>query len=312
MVAHAINVGMTGGVIACIRVRNVNRAGRAPASVLERRTGPPAGATPRVGRVCTVAGRITARTAGRRQIRIAESAGSERESVLVADRLCRHPLEFLVAIQEAHTLRHPGGRGLALEVVAEPLVDAAVVVDLVRLLRQPVVLALVDQQDHLLPRPARGVVEDDALVPVHGAILVAERHEHGGVQGLDVVDGGVGLVAHQVLPRRDLHAALADLEDARVGATDVPVDGQVHAGELRERRARHGRGEDIGLRGHERGLVPAPRVPDEADPVLVDVAHCDDLLDGRNDRIGRGQPRIPVAVYVAFSDYVLLEARSDR
>src|SRR5690606_15260282 len=56
-----------------------------------------------------------------------------------------HPVLLL---QPPHPLLDPLRRRLTLQVVPEPLQDARLVVPLVRLLRQPVVLALVDEHHH--------------------------------------------------------------------------------------------------------------------------------------------------------------------
>ena len=60
--------------------------------------------------------------------------------------------------------------------MVEPRIDAAVVVDLIGLLRHGVVFALIDQHDAGLAGPPRGIVKLDVLVPVGCAIVVAHFH----------------------------------------------------------------------------------------------------------------------------------------
>src|SRR5690606_26584403 len=103
-----------------------------------------------------------------------------------ADRSLLQPLEFLLPVEVLDALGDPGRRVVALEVVPEPLEDAAVVVELVRALGEGVVLAFVDEEDHLLAGAAGGVVELDPLVPVDRAVLVAERDEERRVHALEV------------------------------------------------------------------------------------------------------------------------------
>ena len=110
------------------------------------------------------------------------------------------------------------------------------------------------------------------------------------------MDGRVVEIGVPVLPPRHLHASLADLEDARVGAPAVPVERQVHAHEVGEGRARHGAREQVVL-GHEEGrLVAAPRVPDKPDPLRVHQPGLQHCSHRRSERLHVGLSRPAVAV----------------
>src|SRR5947207_9626347 len=89
-------------------------------------------------------------------------------------------LECRFALRPRQPVGHPLRRGLPLEPVTEPLIDAPVIVDLVLLLSQPVILARIhDHHDVLEPGATRVVVELDALVPIDGAVRVAGLEHHG-------------------------------------------------------------------------------------------------------------------------------------
>ena len=158
------------------------------------------------------------------------------------------------------------------------------------------VLPVVDEERELLVGPTGGVVELDALVELHRAVVGAEGHEERRVERFDVVEGRVRHVGVHVFPRRHAHPALADLEDASVGAAASPVDGVVHRHHVGERRARHRRRKDVGLRDGKRGLVSAPGVTYEPDPRRVHRGRFGGSLHARHDGVDRRVARIPRAV----------------
>src|SRR4051812_48588401 len=103
-----------------------------------------------------------------------------------AFRSLRRAVEYRLPLRPRHPLRHPRRRRLTLEPVAEPLVDAAVIVDLVLLLSEPMIFTRVHQQHEVITAgSAREVVELDALMPIDRAVRVAEFHQH---RCLELVD----------------------------------------------------------------------------------------------------------------------------
>src|SRR5215469_17756589 len=74
----------------------------------------------------------------------------------------------LPLVQELHAFSDPRRGRLALQVVPEPLHDPVVIIDLVRLLTEPVILPAVHEQHDVLLRATRLVVQLDALMPEHG------------------------------------------------------------------------------------------------------------------------------------------------
>src|SRR5690606_27773943 len=99
------------------------------------------------------------------------------------------PAETLRALRPALALHDPPRGRRALQVVVEPLEDAPVVVPLLRLVREPVVGARVHEEHHLLPGPARVVVELQPLPEVDDAVGVAVHDEHGRLEIGDAVCG---------------------------------------------------------------------------------------------------------------------------
>src|ERR1700735_4130926 len=82
-------------------------------------------------------------------------------------------LRLSLMLQIALAFGDPRRARLVLQVMPEPLKDAPLIIDLVRLLAQTVILALIHNQDHVLPRPARYVVQLNALMIKHGAFRIA-------------------------------------------------------------------------------------------------------------------------------------------
>src|SRR5260370_40815741 len=92
----------------------------------------------------------------RRSLR--DETARRRETVLGPRLLRFQLLQLLLAIEIADAVRDPRRCGLALPIVAEPLDDPPVVIELVRLFAQPVILAGVrEQHDFLVRAPRRGV-----------------------------------------------------------------------------------------------------------------------------------------------------------
>src|SRR5690606_16782375 len=97
-------------------------------------------------------------------------------------------VQCIPALQPRPAFGDPPRGRLSLEPVTEPLEDPALIVDLVLPLPQAVVLARVDEQNEVVPAGAPcEVVELDSLMPVDGAVRVAEHHEHGRVELVDPV-----------------------------------------------------------------------------------------------------------------------------
>ena len=71
----------------------------------------------------------------------------------------------------------PGSGGLVLQVVAKPLKNAALVINLIGFFAQAVVFAGVFDEDHVFLGAASNVVELDALMKEHGAVTVADFDE---------------------------------------------------------------------------------------------------------------------------------------
>src|SRR5579863_2015618 len=93
-------------------------------------------------------------------------AGARRPLPLRAAAPARRLLAHLVlALEERLAVGNPARRIVALQVVPEPGEDPLLIVDLVLRLAQPVVLALVFEQNHVLLGAPRDVEEFEPLVP---------------------------------------------------------------------------------------------------------------------------------------------------
>src|SRR5688572_3663971 len=101
---------------------------------------------------------------------MATGATTARSFRSLEDRLPLHP---------RHPFSHPPRRRLALEPVAEPLVDATVIVDLVLFLAEAVILARIHEHHEIIPAgPPGEVVELDALMPIDRPVRIADLHQH--------------------------------------------------------------------------------------------------------------------------------------
>src|SRR5690606_35294684 len=117
------------------------------------------------------------------------------------------------------------------------------------------------------------------------------------------------------LPERAAETALRLLVLELPDHPGRPADPAVRARHVHDRRARLGRGEDIGLRDHVGDLVAAPAVALHTDRLLVDEAAPDQLGDAGDDRVQRALARVPDPVdYVRDEDEVApahVEAEAD-
>src|SRR3972149_12226549 len=136
-------------------------------------------------------------------------------------------LQLPLAIEDADAVDDPRVRGLVLQIVTEPLKDAPLVIDLVRLLAQPVILPAVGEQDDILLRAPSDVVQLDALVPEHRAVGVADLDEQRRPHVLHVDNRGVPDVRLQIVVQRHLHPLLPGLDVIGLGDPRAPGAGAV-------------------------------------------------------------------------------------
>src|SRR5262249_16259142 len=155
---------------------------------------------------------------------------------------------------------------------------------------------------------SRNVVELDALMPMYGAVVVAERHHQRRLHRRDAEDRRVPDVGRQILPERYLHALLAGFDVIGFGDARAPVMVAVVRDQIGSWRGWDRGREEVGVRGEKHRIEAAPRVTDDPHARRIRNAHRDRTLYRRADAFSDRQSGLTWTEYDVRLEHDIAQA----